>query len=205
MKRAADLCTGLRVVLAPVLAWQLALPRDRAGFVPLIVFLIGAATDAVDGMLARAAGTASSRGRLFDHGADALLLFPAFAVLVQAGKLPLALPVAATIAFALYLVDGWRRGRRGDGWRRGGGLGAIELTASRSGALGGVLNYLLAGAAAAAVGLDVAALDQALYAAAFAIAAVNAAAAFERIGDLLTTAPATPAAEKEPRARRSSP
>jgi phosphatidylglycerophosphate synthase len=196
MKRAADLCTGLRIVLAPVLAWQLALPRAEAGFGPFIVFLIGAATDAVDGRLARAAGTASARGRLFDHGADALLLFPAFAVLAYAGRLPLVLPIAATIAFALYVVDGLRRGGR---------LGAIELTASRSGALGGVLNYLIAGAAAAAAGLDLAPLDQALYAAAFAIAAVNAVAALERVGDLLTTAPATPAGGKEPRARRSSP
>lgn len=196
MRYAADLCTALRLLLAPILAWQLGLPRAEVGFVPFAVFLVGAASDAVDGRLARAAGTASQRGRVFDHGADALFLFPSFAVLAYQRRLPLALPVAATIAFALYLVDGWRRGR---------GHWVIELTPSRSGAIGGVLNYLVAGAAAAAAGLDLQALDRAIYAAAFAVAAINAAAGCQRIGQLLTTAPATPAAGREAQAPRSSP
>jgi hypothetical protein len=48
MKHAADVCTALRVLLAPVLAWQLALPRSRAGWLPLVVYLLAAATDYVD-------------------------------------------------------------------------------------------------------------------------------------------------------------
>jgi hypothetical protein len=104
------------------------------------------------------------------------------------------LPCAAVAAFALYLFDGWRRG---------GSIGAIDLTSSRSGALGGVLNYAVVGAAAAAVWLDVRALDQMIHAAAFGVAAVNAAAAFERVQLLVTPARATPAAGTESRAPRS--
>lgn len=194
MKRAADLCTTLRIALAPVLAFQLGLAREHAGIWPLVVYLIAAATDAADGALARAAGAASQRGRVFDHCADALLLFPAFWVLVFAGRVPVALPLAAMVSFALYLGDGWRRGRT---------RGAIDLAGSRSGAIGGVLNYLIAGAAAGAAWLDRSALDQAIYAAAFAVAAVNAASACERLSTWLTPARATRAAGTAPRAPRS--
>ena len=196
MKRAADLCTGLRVLLAPVLAWQLDLPREQAGLMPLVVYVIAAVTDAVDGRLARAAGTASRRGRVFDHVADALLLFPSLFVLAGERRVPLALPIAAVVAFALYLFDGWRRG---------GSLATIDLTSSRSGAVGGVLNYGVVGAAAVAVVLDLHALDQVIHAAAFAVAAVNAAAALERLQLMVTPARATRAAGTESRAPHSSP
>jgi phosphatidylglycerophosphate synthase len=197
MKRAADLCTGFRVLLAPVLAWLLAQPRSRGALLALVVFAVAAATDYVDGALARASGSASRRGRVFDHGADALLLFPSFWVLAVAGRLPVALPLAAMTAFGLYVLDGWRRG--------GGSLGAIELTNSRSGALGGVLNYVIAGAAVIAAVLDVSRIDQAIRAAAFGVAAVNAVAALERLSQFFTTARGSRAAEKEVRAPRSSP
>ena len=196
MKRAADFCTVLRVLLAPVLAWQLSLPREQAGCVPLAVYLVAAGTDYVDGALARAAGTASRRGRVFDHGADALLLFPAFLALAMRGTIPFALPLAAVTAFTLYVIDGWQRG---------GALGAIELTSSRSGAIGGVLNYFVAGAAAAAVFIDARPVDQAIYAAAFGVAGVNAAAALERLPRLFTPTRASRAAEREARAPRSPP
>ena len=187
MKRAADLCTGLRILLAPILAWQLGLPRDRGAGAALVVFVIAAATDYVDGALARASGTASRQGRVFDHGADALLLFPAFLVVACEGRIPLALPLAAMTSFALYVLDGWRRG---------GSVGTIDLGGSRSGAVGGVLNYVIASASVAAGVLDVGRLDQAIYAAAFAVAAVNAASAFERAPLLLMPARGSRAAEK---------
>lgn len=197
MKLAADFCTGLRVLLAPVLAWQLALPRDRGALLAFAVFLLAAATDYADGALARAAGTASQRGRVFDHGADALLLFPAFWVLAGVGRLPVVLPLAAMTSFAFYLLDGWRRG--------GGSFAAIDLGGSRTGALGGVLNYVLTGAVLVAALLDAAWLDRAIYVAAFGVAAVNAASALERALVLFTSARASRAAEKEARAPHSSP
>ncbi len=196
MRRAADLCTGLRVLLAPVLAGLLALPRDETHWAPFAVYLLAALSDYVDGALARALRTASRRGRVFDHGADAFLLFPSFLVLTEQGRVPAVLPAAAMTAFALYVADGWRRG---------GSFAALELTGSRSGAVGGVLNYAVAGAAAVACALDAAALDQAICGLAFAVAAVNAVAALERIAGLVTSARGSLAAETEARASRSSP
>lgn len=196
MRRAADLCTALRIVLAPLLAWQLDAPRASVVWWPFGIYLVAAATDYLDGWAARAAGTASRRGRVFDHGADALLLFPSFLVLAAHGRLPLLLPAAAMTAFGLYVVDGWRRG---------GSLASLDLTGSRSGAVGGVLNYVIGGAAAAAVALDAVLVDQAIYVAAFGVAAINAAAALERAAGFVTTARGSLAAETEPRATRSSP
>jgi phosphatidylglycerophosphate synthase len=196
MKRAADLCTGLRILLAPLLAWQLGLPRDQGAAAAFWTFVIAAATDYADGALARASGTASRQGRVFDHVADALLLFPAFLVLAGEGRIPIVLPLAAMASFGLYVLDGWRRG---------GSLGTIDLGGSRSGAIGGVLNYVIAAAAVAAGVLDARELDQAIYAAAFAVAAVNAASAFERAPLLLMPARGSRAEEKEARAPRSSP
>jgi len=196
VSRAADLCTGLRVVLAPLLAWSFALSRAHPTWMPFVVYVVAAASDYVDGIVARAAGTASRRGRVFDHCADALLLFPSFVVLAHRQSLPTLLPLAAMTAFALYVVDGWRRG---------GGLGAMDLTGSRSGALGGVLNYGIAGAAAGAYALAAPGIDRAVYLVAFPIAAVNALAAYERFALLLTSARGSLAVEREARASRSSP
>jgi phosphatidylglycerophosphate synthase len=195
MRRAADVCTALRVLIAPLLAWQLGLPRASAGVTPLLLYTLAAASDWLDGRLARATGSASASGRVFDHCADALVLFPAFTVLACRGRVPTVLPIAAVTAFALYLLHGYQRGSRR----------TIELTGSRSGAVGGVLNYVVVGAACGAVWLDAGPLDAVIYAAAYAVAAVNLAAAFERVPLVVTPARASRAAETEPRARHSSP
>lgn len=196
MRRLADVCTALRVLLAPVLAWELGRPRAEVGWAAFAIYAAAAASDYVDGVLARSAGTASRRGRVFDHAADALLLFPAFLALAVERRLPWILPWTAILAFALYVLDGRRRT---------GAWAGLELTGTRSGALGGVLNYGVAGAATAAVALDHAAIDAAIYTVAFAIAGVNGAAVLERTTVLVTTARGSLAARREPRASRSSP
>jgi phosphatidylglycerophosphate synthase len=196
VRYAADVCTGFRVLLAPVLAWELGRPRDAAGWLPFAIYVAAAATDYGDGVLARSAGTASRRGRVFDHGADALLLFPAFVVLANESRVPWTLPIAAMVAFALYALDGWRRS---------GSLATIELAGGRSGAVGGVLNYVIGGLATAAVAFDDPDIDAAIYVAAFGVTAVNGAAAIERLTGLVATVRGSPAAGREPRASRSSP
>lgn len=63
---AADLLTGLRLLAAPVLPMVAGRPR---AFV--VVAATCAASDAVDGLLARRSGTASRRGAVLDSVADA--------------------------------------------------------------------------------------------------------------------------------------
>lgn len=182
MKRTADLCTLLRIALAPVFAWVVAVAHHAASPGPLAVYAVAALSDFVDGRLARAAGTGTARGRLFDHGADALFLFPTLAVLAAVGRISPLLPLAATMAFALYLVDGWRRG---------GTLAAVELAPSHFGAAAGVLNYVVTGLAAGALWVGPSGLDAVLRVVALGVAALNVAAAVERAPRLL--AAGTPA------------
>jgi len=172
VRRAADVCTTLRIALAPLFAWAVMRAHDEVSLLPLIIYAVAAASDFVDGRLARATGSASIRGRLFDHGADALFLFPTLIVLAGLGRVSFVLPCAAMVAFALYTLDGWRRG---------GSAGAIALLPSQWGALGGVSNYVVAGGAAVALALGPTALDGVVFVAALLTAGANLVAAGERV------------------------
>jgi len=176
MNAAADLCTLLRMLLAPLFACEIVAAEAAPSVVPLAIYALAVLTDVADGRLARAGGRVSPAGRLFDHGADALLLFPALGVLAHGGRVPALLPCAAVLAFALYCGDGWRRGRVSC---------TIVLEPNRSGTAAGVANYAVAGAAAGALWLGTSPLDRAVYAAALAAGALNAAAALERVQGLL--------------------
>ena len=176
MNTAADLCTLLRMILAPLFACEIAAAEVAPSVVPLAIYALAILSDVADGRLARAGGRVSPAGRLFDHAADAFFLFPALGVLARAGRVPAVLPCAAVIAFALYCSDGWRRGRASR---------TIVLVPGRSGTAAGVVNYAVTGAAAGALWLGTSRLDRAVYAAALAAGALNAAAALERVQVLL--------------------
>lgn len=172
MRRAADLCTWLRVALAAPFAWAVFAADGAPALLPLAIYAAAAASDFADGRLARAVGTASARGRLFDHGADALFLFPALIVMAALGRVPVLLPAAATVAFGLYLADGRRRGTAG---------ASLELAPSQVGAVAGVANYVVAGVVAATLWLGPSRLDGAVWTAALVVALANAAAVVERV------------------------
>jgi phosphatidylglycerophosphate synthase len=166
VRRAADACTLLRLALAPVFTWAILVAHTAPSPLPLAVYALAALTDFADGRLARAAGSASTRGRLFDHGADAVFLFPGLFALAALGRVTLALPSAATVAFALYVTDGVRRG----------GGRAVALAPSQWGAVAGVLNYAVAGAGAVALALGPTSLDTFVAGGAVLVAFTNVAA-----------------------------
>jgi phosphatidylglycerophosphate synthase len=184
MMSAADLCTLLRVVLAPLFAYALARAAAQPSLAPFAVCLAAMATDFADGRLARRAGSSSEIGRFLDHGADALFLFPGLFVLAAVGRVPLLMPCAAVLAFALYVLDGLRRA---------GGTGGIVLAPSRSGALAGIANYGLAAAGAFALACRVPHLDAVLHAGAIVIALMNVAAALDRAYTLVRASRPAPA------------
>ena len=66
--------TTMRVLLAPLVAALLLQPRASARLVALIVFLVAALSDLVDGALARRRGEITDFGKLVDPIADKLLL-----------------------------------------------------------------------------------------------------------------------------------
>lgn len=75
--------TGLRVLVCPVI---LALLMAGSDTVAAIVFLIAAATDWVDGRLARRWGVTTRLGALLDTTADKLLVTAALLGLVAVGR-----------------------------------------------------------------------------------------------------------------------
>ena len=170
MTPAADVLTLFRVALAPAFVWLLLDGGDRSAG-PFGVFILAAASDFLDGRLARARGGCSSAGRVLDHGADALFVFPGLFALAWTGRLPVALPLLATAAFGGYVLDGWRRAT---------GAKRIELVPSRTGAAAGILNYAVAGLAAAAIWIGPGVLDDGLRVTAFVAVVLNGTAALDR-------------------------
>lgn len=180
MPRAADACTTLRIALAPLFGWAVVHAHAEPSLLPMAIYVVAAASDFADGRLARASGSASVRGRLFDHGADAIFLFPTLFALAALGRTSFLLPSAAVVAFLLYTLDGWRRG---------GSRGSITLLPSQCGAVGGVLNYVVAGAATVSLALGPTPLDRLVYVAALLTAVANLAAAAERVPALFRLRP----------------
>jgi len=99
-----------------------------------MVFAVAAASDVVDGRLARRAGTASAAGRFFDHLADIGFILVALSAYVRLGLAPWWVPASIAASFAFYFVDSLRRTPR-----------APSLIGSRLGHWGGVANYVLIG------------------------------------------------------------
>ena len=128
------------------LANLLTLSRFAAAALWLILFSIGirgaevlapiaigaAATDVIDGIIARRLGTASARGHWLDSFADIAFVLTALSCEASAGSIPVYLPILIAIAFAQYALDSWLIGR-----------GERAPIKSRIGHWGGIVNYAL--------------------------------------------------------------
>jgi phosphatidylglycerophosphate synthase len=136
---AGDLLTLARIGLTPFFLWAFVggvRGGPVAGVLAGLLFAVLAASDYFDGPLARRAGRASERGRVWDSWADILFLESALVTAVVVGLVPWWVPASIATSFAYYVVDSWRRTRRAP--RR-------TLIASRLGHWGGVCNYVLVG------------------------------------------------------------
>lgn len=97
----AHLLTLIRLVLALPFAWLI----ERASQASALLLALAIASDLLDGPLARRRGTASARGRLFDHGADFAFVCAGLLAAAERGAVPGLLPVAVSAAFAQYVLD----------------------------------------------------------------------------------------------------
>ena len=105
-RHAANLISLLRVALAlPFALAVLAAEHGTSGWIAAALFAVVAASDAVDGPLARRLGTVSRAGRALDHGADIAFLLTALAIYVWIGAAPWWVPAAVIAAFGMYVVD----------------------------------------------------------------------------------------------------
>ena len=80
--------TFLRVALVPVILWLLAVGGDAAEWWALAIFVFAAATDSIDGWVARRMHGVTTWGQLADPIADKLLIVGSLASLASVGELP---------------------------------------------------------------------------------------------------------------------
>jgi cardiolipin synthase len=80
-----NLFTLARLLLAPVIVCAI---LNRRAFAALAIFAVAAATDVIDGYLARQFGAATAAGAFLDPIADKLLLTGVYLALALAGSVP---------------------------------------------------------------------------------------------------------------------
>lgn len=101
----ANLLTSLRLLLVFPAAAALAV-EDLLPPAALACMLLAAiASDYLDGKIARARGTASARGQLFDHATDCLFVTACLAGAAMSGLAPWLLPPLVAGAFLQYVLD----------------------------------------------------------------------------------------------------
>ncbi len=103
----AHLLTAVRLLLVAPSALLFWSSEPGGSYLPAVVVAIAIATDFWDGIIARARGTASAAGMLFDHTSDFLFVTASLAGASAAGAVPIMLPVLVSIAFAHYVLDSY--------------------------------------------------------------------------------------------------
>jgi phosphatidylglycerophosphate synthase len=106
----ANSLTGLRLLLAPLLATAVVMERPDLA---TLCFAVAVASDFADGWVARRFAEVSPLGGLIDHGVDALFVVVGTAALAVLGALPAALPPLIGLAFLQYVLDSRRLSVRG--------------------------------------------------------------------------------------------
>ena len=129
--RPADLLSSLRLGLALALPFALA----RGGAVPALVWIVAAATDYLDGPVARRTGTATRHGMLLDNAADIAFVLGGLGAAAALGLVPWLVPGAVLLAVVDYARAALEE-------RNGVGRG---LSRSSVGHAAGVVNYACLG------------------------------------------------------------
>lgn len=133
MAQAANLLSATRVVAAAAYAVAF---RTGAGHTALAIAILAAASDFIDGRLARRLGRQSPLGQWLDPSADVVFVLTALSCHAQAGAIPFYIPLLIALSFAWYAIDSWIA--------RGSSAGpAPAPIPSRLGHWGGVVNYIL--------------------------------------------------------------
>jgi phosphatidylglycerophosphate synthase len=102
------------------------------GAMAIAIVAAAAATDFIDGRIARRLGASSAAGRWLDSAADVVFVLSALGCFTAAGATPVYIPILIAISFGQYAIDSVLIAP---------GRGPIR---SRLGHYGGVINYALA-------------------------------------------------------------
>ena len=94
--------TALRLLAAPLSGWSVATAHWRLS---LVLFVLAAATDLLDGFAARRLGQVSKAGGFFDHATDCAFVTLTLAGAATMGWVPWLLVVLIPAAFVQYTLD----------------------------------------------------------------------------------------------------
>lgn len=100
---AANVVSFVRLCLIPVYLWLLLAGYDLAA---TLVFAVAAATDFLDGQIARRTHTVSRLGQLLDPAVDRLLMITGVLGVFLVGRVPLWVIVVVLLRDALMLLGG---------------------------------------------------------------------------------------------------
>jgi phosphatidylglycerophosphate synthase len=103
LAHSANLVSALRFILAGV--WVAVFFNDRRPLVLGAIALGGAASDFLDGRIARWTRSAGQFGRWLDSVADIAFILAALSCEAYVGVIPLYLPVLIAASFAQYAID----------------------------------------------------------------------------------------------------
>jgi phosphatidylglycerophosphate synthase len=170
--RLADALGILRLVAA------VALPRALAGalagrrwWLPVALFAVGAASDFLDGVVARRGRGPTRHGAVLDNVADIAFVLAGTGAGAALGLVPAAVPAAIAVAFAAYVLASVDRSARAGSW---------AVARSHVGHAAGVLNYALTGLIVGAAALPCRLWGPALRLGSAVVLVVNLGAVLER-------------------------
>ena len=175
----ADALGLLRLALAGALPAVLAGAPGRP-WLPAVVFVVAAASDYVDGPLARRGGGPTRHGAVLDNVADVAFVLAGTMTAAVLGLVPEAVPLSIVLSFGLYALASLT-GRRGP-------------ARSAVGHAAGVANYVLTGLVTAAVALPGTPSKAILEVTSLVVVGINLAAVLQRL------LPALPGRARVPRA-----
>ncbi len=101
----ANKVTALRLMLIPVFVIAF-YAFETTNYIPVIIFIIAALTDALDGYLARSRNLITTLGKFLDPLADKLLTISALILLCSIGKVPAWILI--TITAREFIITGFR-------------------------------------------------------------------------------------------------
>jgi phosphatidylglycerophosphate synthase len=189
----ADALGVVRLVVAAALPGTLL--RPTRWWLPILLFALAAASDWLDGPLARRGPGPTRHGAVLDNTADIAFVLAGTVTGALLGLVSPAVPLAIAVAFAAYVVASLAQSTRRGAWR---------LARSRLGHAAGVLNYALTGLIVARTALPGRAWGSLLALASLVVVAANLAAVLERtVPALLTRARAPRGGGSRARSARS--
>jgi len=97
----------IRVLVLPVIVFLVLGSKDGSSTAATVVFLLAAATDCLDGQLARRTGAVTDLGKKLDPLADRIFISGTIAALTIAGVLPW-LGVSLVIVRDIFMIFGYK-------------------------------------------------------------------------------------------------